>query len=136
MITFDLLYNRHFLEEDENSSANLSQDLSTFKQAVGMGGDRGNSINKNLKLHIICSSCGQLVYKSRGRYPHKCPNCKYDIRKEQPEVNESEDKETYEQFFKKALKKFGVKEPDELHGEDKKNFYSDLEKWDAENENG
>lgn len=39
----------------------------------------------------------------------------------------------YQKFFKKKLKEFGVEEPDELSKEDKKKFYSEVEKeWDKE----
>jgi len=39
----------------------------------------------------------------------------------------------YQKFFKAKLKEFGVKEPDELSKEDKKKFYSEVEKeWDKE----
>lgn len=41
----------------------------------------------------------------------------------------------YQKFFKKKLKEFGVKEPDELSKEDKKKFYSEIEKeWDKEDD--
>ena len=41
----------------------------------------------------------------------------------------------YEKFFKKKLKEYGVKEPDELSKEDKKKFYSEIEKeWDKEDD--
>ena len=39
----------------------------------------------------------------------------------------------YQKFFKKKLKEFGVDEPDKLSKEDKKKFYSEIEKeWDKE----
>tara|TARA_Y100000401_G_C8298711_1_gene212819 strand:- start:35 stop:439 length:405 start_codon:yes stop_codon:yes gene_type:complete len=42
----------------------------------------------------------------------------------------------YQKFFKKALKKFGVKEPDELSGEKKKEFFNYVDKnWKAKDEN-
>ena len=34
----------------------------------------------------------------------------------------------YQEFFKKTLKKFGVKEPDELIGEKKKEFFDYVDK--------
>jgi hypothetical protein len=34
----------------------------------------------------------------------------------------------YQKFFKKKLKEYGVDEPDELSKEDKKKFYSEIEK--------
>jgi len=45
------------------------------------------------------------------------------------------DKEAYQAFFKKALKKFGVDEPDQLSGDKKKEFFNYVDKnWKADNE--
>ena len=45
------------------------------------------------------------------------------------------DKEAYQAFFKKMLKKFGVSSPDELEGDKKKEFFNAVEKgWKADNE--
>lgn len=56
-------------------------------------------------------------------------------------VTEGEDKEEkgdgpeYKKFFKKALEKFGVKEPDELKGGKKKEFFDYVDKnWKGDNE--
>lgn len=47
----------------------------------------------------------------------------------------SGDKEAYQAFFKKALKKFGVDEPDQLSGDKKKEFFDYVDKnWKADNE--
>ena len=49
------------------------------------------------------------------------------------------DKEAYQKFFKSALKKFGVTQPDQLKGDKKKEFYNYVDKnWksDAEKETG
>ena len=43
--------------------------------------------------------------------------------------------ETYEEFFKKALDKFGVSSPDELEGDKKKEFFDYVDaNWDGDNE--
>ena len=45
------------------------------------------------------------------------------------------DKEAYQKFFKAALKKFGVDEPDQLKGDKKKEFFDYIDKgWKADNE--
>ena len=41
---------------------------------------------------------------------------------------ESEKQKKYQAFFKKALKKFGVKSPDELEGDKKKEFFDYVDK--------
>jgi len=41
----------------------------------------------------------------------------------------------YQKFFDKALSKYGVKSPDELEGEKKKEFFDYVDKnWKADNE--
>ena len=48
---------------------------------------------------------------------------------------EKGDKEEYQKFFKSALNKFGVTEPDKLPDEDKKDFYNYVDKnWTGDNE--
>jgi hypothetical protein len=45
------------------------------------------------------------------------------------------DKEAYQKFFRAALKKFGVDEPDQLEGDKKKEFFDYIDKgWKADNE--
>ena len=48
---------------------------------------------------------------------------------------ETGDKEEYEKFFRAALKKFGVSEPDELDDDKKKDFYNYVDaNWQGDNE--
>jgi hypothetical protein len=48
---------------------------------------------------------------------------------------EGGDKEAYQKFFKKALKKFGVSSPDELEGDKKKEFFDYVDKnWKGDHE--
>lgn len=43
--------------------------------------------------------------------------------------------ETYKEFFTKALKKFGVTEPDQLEGDKKKEFFDYVDaNWEGEKE--
>lgn len=47
-------------------------------------------------------------------------------------IKESKD---YDAFFRKALKKFGVSEPDELEGDKEKEFYDYVDKnWKGDKE--
>jgi len=49
-------------------------------------------------------------------------------------VNEA-NKGEYDDYFKKKLKKYGVKSPASLSKDDKKKFYDEVDAgWDAENE--
>ena len=48
---------------------------------------------------------------------------------------EGGDKEAYQKFFNKALKKFGVSSPDELEGDKKKKFFDYVDKnWKGDHE--
>ena len=50
-------------------------------------------------------------------------------------IPEGGDKESYQKFFMKALKKFGVNSPDELEGEKKKEFFDYVDKnWKGDHE--
>jgi hypothetical protein len=47
----------------------------------------------------------------------------------------SGDKEAYQKFFNKTLKKYGVDEPDKLSDADKKKFYNEIDAgWEGDNE--
>ena len=47
----------------------------------------------------------------------------------------SGDKEAYQKFFKAMLKKFGVTEPDQLKGDEKKKFFDAIDAgWEGDNE--
>ena len=60
---------------------------------------------------------------------------KNNLTAQDPIQTENKDS-AYQKFFKKALKKFGVKEPDELSGEKKKEFFNYVDKnWKAKDEN-
>lgn len=51
-------------------------------------------------------------------------------------INEKEgDKEAYQKFFDKMLKKYGVESPEELSDEDKKKFYDEVDRgWKSDDE--
>lgn len=45
------------------------------------------------------------------------------------------EKESYEEFFKKKLEKYGIKSPAELSKEEKKKFFDEIDKeWKSKNE--
>ena len=50
------------------------------------------------------------------------------ILNEQDDNKIYEEQDEYEKFFRKMLKKYGVKEPDELSKEEKKKFFDEIEK--------
>ena len=52
-----------------------------------------------------------------------------------PITEETITEETYKEFFKKALDKFGVSSPDELEGDKKKEFFDYVDaNWEGDNE--
>ena len=54
---------------------------------------------------------------------------------EEEEEEQSPKQKKYQAFFAKALKKFGVKSPEELDGDKKKEFFDYVDKnWEGENE--
>lgn len=56
-------------------------------------------------------------------------------KKEKELEEEKGDKEEYQKFFNKTLKKYNVDEPDQLSDEDKKKFYDEIDAgWKADNE--
>ena len=58
------------------------------------------------------------------------------LKKEDVELDEATgDKEAYQKFFQKTLKKFGVKSPAELKGDKKKKFFDAIDAgWEGDNE--
>jgi hypothetical protein len=57
----------------------------------------------------------------------------YDIN-EEANINEEGDS-AYQDFFRKALEKFGVSEPDQLDGDKKRDFFNYVDKnWTGEKE--
>ena len=87
--------------------------------------NRVNSILYNKTQRALEEKTKEITNKT---YNDKCSDC-----------NEEGDKEAYQKFFKSALKKFGVTEPDQLKGNKKKEFYNYVDKnWksDAEKETG
>ena len=59
----------------------------------------------------------------------------WEALKDTPKDEATGDKKAYQAFFDAKLKKYGVKSPDELSGEDKKKFYDEIDaEWEGDNE--
>ena len=59
----------------------------------------------------------------------------WEASKDTPKDEATGDKKAYNAFFDKKLKKYGVKSPDELKGDDKKKFYDEIDaEWEGDNE--
>ena len=59
----------------------------------------------------------------------------WEASKDTPKDEATGDKEAYKKFFDAKLKKYGVKSPDELKGDDKKKFYDEIDaEWECDNE--
>ena len=59
----------------------------------------------------------------------------WEASKDTPKDEATGDKKAYQAFFNAKLKKYGVKSPDELSGEDKKKFYDEIDaEWEGDNE--
>ena len=59
----------------------------------------------------------------------------WEASQDTPKDEAAGDKKAYQAFFDAKLKKYGVKSPDELSGEDKKKFYDEIDaEWEGDNE--
>ena len=59
----------------------------------------------------------------------------WEASQDTPKDEATGDKKAYQTFFNAKLKKYGVKSPDELSGEDKKKFYDEIDaEWEGDNE--
>ena len=59
----------------------------------------------------------------------------WEASKDTPKDEATGDKKAYQAFFNAKLKKYGVKSPDELKGDDKKKFYDEIDaEWEGDNE--
>ena len=59
----------------------------------------------------------------------------WEASQDTPKDEATGDKKAYQAFFNAKLKKYGVKSPDELKGDDKKKFYDEIDaEWEGDNE--
>ena len=129
---------KKYLETKNNSLE--SSVLGVWQTAIEEGDARMDGRTKGYKSHRSKLEAARLrreekkvnkeeveLDEHKGDKPHKHPH---------PPVDEaSGDKEAYQKFFNAALKKFGVKSPAELKGDQKKKFYDYIDKgWEGDNE--
>ena len=66
---------------------------------------------------------------------HKEWEASQDTPKDEGKDGGTGDKAAYQKFFNAKLKKYGVKSPSELEGDDKKKFYDEIDaEWEGDNE--
>ena len=86
--------------------------------------DEGNAFGKAV-----------MAAKEKGDKTFMFAGKKYNVTGEEVEEELSDKQKKYRAFFDKALKKFGVKSPDELEGDKKKEFFDYVDaNYEADNE--
>ena len=86
--------------------------------------DEGNAFGKAV-----------MAAKEKGEKTFVFAGKKYKVTGEEVEEELSAKQKKYRAFFDKALKKFGVKSPDELEGDKKKEFFDYVDaNYEADNE--
>ena len=114
----------HTLQETESWFDKITvnrnmKELTGLSKSFGKIAQESNSLQQ--RLGALYEDMGNIL----GRY--------YEIGETVKE--ETGDKEEYQKFFRAALKKFGVSEPDELEDDKKKEFYNYVDKnWQGDNE--
>ena len=95
------------------------KELTGLSKSFGKIAQESNSLQQ--RLGALYEDMGNIL----GRY--------YEVGEVVKE--ETGDKEEYQKFFRMALKKFGVSEPDKLPDEKKKEFYNYVDaNWEGDNE--
>ena len=96
-----------------------------MKELTGLSGQFGKIAGEAKSLQERMGALYEDMGNILGRY--------YEIGEQVTEVKG--DKEEYQKFFRGALKKFGVSEPDKLPDEKKKEFYNYVDaNWSGDNE--
>ena len=96
-----------------------------MKELTGLSGQFGKIAGEAKSLQERMGALYEDMGNILGRY--------YEIGEQVTEVKG--DKEEYQKFFRGALKKFGVSEPDKLPDEKKKEFYDYVDaNWSGDNE--
>ena len=114
----------HTLSETENWFDKITvnrnmKELTGLSKQFGKIAQESNSLQQ--RLGALYEDMGNIL----GRY--------YEVGEAVNE--ETGDKEEYQKFFRAALKKFGVSEPDKLPDDKKKEFYNYVDKnWQGDNE--
>ena len=96
-----------------------------MKELTGLSGQFGKIAGEAKSLQERMGALYEDMGNILGRY--------YEIGEQVTEIKG--DKEEYQKFFRGALKKFGVSEPDKLPDEKKKEFYDYVDaNWSGDNE--
>ena len=96
-----------------------------MKELTGLSNSFGKIAGEAKSLQERMGAMYEDMGNILGRY--------YEIGEQVTEVEG--DKDEYQKFFRGALKKFGVSEPDKLHDEKKKAFYNYVDaNWKGDNE--
>ena len=114
----------HTLSETEDWFDKITVNRN-MKELTGLSGQFGKIAKEAKSLQERMGALYEDMGNILGRY--------YEIGETVSE--EAGDKEEYQKFFRSALKKFGVSEPDELDDDKKKEFYNYVDaNWKGDNE--
>ena len=114
----------HTLQETESWFDKITVNRN-MKELTGLSGQFGKIASEAKSLQQRMGALYEDMGNILGRY--------YEIGEVVQE--ETGDKEEYQKFFRAALKKFGVSEPDELEDDKKKEFYNYVDaNWEGDNE--
>ena len=114
----------HTLSETEDWFDKITVNRN-MKELTGLSGQFGKIAKEAKSLQERMGALYEDMGNILGRY--------YEIGETVTEV--AGDKEEYQKFFRMALKKFGVSEPDKLPDEKKKEFYNYVDaNWKGDNE--
>ena len=114
----------HTLQETEDWFDRITVNRN-MKELTGLSGQFGRIANDAKSLQERMGALYEDMGNILGRY--------YEISETVKE--ETGDKDEYQKFFRAALKKFGVSEPDKLPDEKKKEFYDYVDaNWEGDNE--
>ena len=114
----------HTLQETDNWFDKITVNRN-MKELTGLSKQFGKIANEANSLQQRMGALYEDMGNILGRY--------YQVGEVVKE--ESGGKEEYEKFFRAALKKFGVSEPDELDDDKKKDFYNYVDaNWQGDNE--
>ena len=114
----------HTLSETEDWFDRITVNRN-MKELTGLSSQFGKIANEAKSIQERMGALYEDMGNILGRY--------YEIGEQVTEVKG--DKEEYQKFFRGALKKFGVSEPDKLPDEKKKEFYDYVDaNWSGDNE--
>jgi hypothetical protein len=119
----------HTLSETEDwfDKVTVSRNM---KELTGLSSQFGKIANEAKSLQQRMGALYEDMGNILGRYYELG-----EVTQESSKVETAGDKDEYQKFFRMALKKFGVTEPDELDDDKKKDFYNYVDaNWKGDNE--